>query len=315
VSQPARPPARGVHAYFFSNIAWFLLVRSAYFTPAPRGRVQMRSLGRAAPPAVRTGGADTARLTRSAPAPRKVARSVRRGAKTLARRRHGHTAPYNFVVGEYPIFIEQGLRRAHRRRRRQRYIDMLCGYGRSSSVRRARDQRRRVAQAWQGLLLRPRATEQNALDGASSSSSPRPSRRSWSRRGSDATSCAVRIARAATDRDKILRCGLPRMARLVRRGARRRPRGRAGAHHRVSVRRRFRPRGNARRASGRSRRRRADARGSPARRTGRRAAPGYLERCRACAGATARCSSSTRSERFSRLDGGRARSATASCPI
>jgi glutamate-1-semialdehyde aminotransferase len=120
----------------------------------------------------------------------------------------GIRRPYNFVVGEYPIFIEKGYGGHIIDVDGNDYIDMLCAYGPiilgyvepeiNDAV------KARMDQGFCFSLVQP---EQNALEQKLTELIPSAEMVIPVKTGSDATSCAVRIARAYTDRDVILRCG------------------------------------------------------------------------------------------------------------
>jgi glutamate-1-semialdehyde aminotransferase len=120
----------------------------------------------------------------------------------------GIRRPYNFVVGEYPIFIEKGYGGHIVDVDGNDYIDMLCAYGPiilgyvepeiNDAV------KARMDQGFCFSLVQP---EQNALEQKLIDLIPSAEMVIPVKTGSDATSCAVRIARAYTDRDVILRCG------------------------------------------------------------------------------------------------------------
>jgi glutamate-1-semialdehyde aminotransferase len=120
----------------------------------------------------------------------------------------GIRRPYNFVVGEYPIFIERGYGGHIVDVDGNDYIDMLCGYGPivlgyvEPEINEA--VAARMAKGFCFALVQP---EQNALEQRLIDLIPSAEQVILVKTGSDATTCAVRIARAATDRDKILRCG------------------------------------------------------------------------------------------------------------
>jgi glutamate-1-semialdehyde aminotransferase len=120
----------------------------------------------------------------------------------------GIRRPYNFVVGEYPIFIDRGYDGHIVDVDGNDYIDMLCGYGPivlgyvEPEINQAVIER--MAKGFCFALVQP---EQNALEKRLIELIPSAEQAILVKTGSDATSAAVRIARAATGRDKILRCG------------------------------------------------------------------------------------------------------------
>lgn len=120
----------------------------------------------------------------------------------------GIRRPYNFVVGEYPIFIEKGYGGHIVDVDGNDYIDMLCAYGPiilgyvepeiNDAV------KARMDEGFCFSLVQPLQNEfqQRLIDLIPCAEMVIPVKT-----GSDATTCAVRIARAYTDRDLILRCG------------------------------------------------------------------------------------------------------------
>lgn len=120
----------------------------------------------------------------------------------------GIRRPYNFVVGEYPIFIDRGYGGHIVDVDGNDYIDMLCAYGPiilgyvEPEINEAVTAR--MAKGFCFALVQP---EQNLLEQRLTELVPSAEQVILVKTGSDATGCAIRIARAATDRDKILRCG------------------------------------------------------------------------------------------------------------
>ncbi|MGI5843770.1 MAG: aspartate aminotransferase family protein [Candidatus Xenobium sp.] len=120
----------------------------------------------------------------------------------------GIRRPYNFVVGEYPIFIEHGQGGHIVDVDGNDYIDMLCAYGPiilgydepeiNDAVK---------AQMDKGFCFSLVQPIQNQLQERLTRLIPSAEMVILVKTGSDATSVAVRIARGATDRDVILRCG------------------------------------------------------------------------------------------------------------
>lgn len=120
----------------------------------------------------------------------------------------GIRRPYNFVPGEYPIFIREGKGGHIIDEDGNEYIDMLCAYGPiilgyvEPEIDDAVIKQMKsgfcfsLVQKWQNRLLK-RLTELI----------PCAEMGIIVKTGSDATSCAVRIARGFTKRDKIIRCG------------------------------------------------------------------------------------------------------------
>src|SRR5262249_40014018 len=120
----------------------------------------------------------------------------------------GIRRPYNFVPGEYPIFIDRGYGGHIVDVDGNDYIDMLCAYGPiilgfvEPEINLAVTAR--MAKGFCFSLVQP---EQNQLEQRLIDLVPCAEQAILVKTGSDATTCAIRIARAATDRDKILRCG------------------------------------------------------------------------------------------------------------
>jgi glutamate-1-semialdehyde aminotransferase len=120
----------------------------------------------------------------------------------------GIRRPYNFVVGEYPIFIDHGYAGHIVDVDGNDYIDMLCAYGPiilgyvepeiNDAV---------IARMQKGFCFSLVQPEQNVLEQRLIDLIPSAEQAILVKTGSDATGAAVRIARAATERDVILRCG------------------------------------------------------------------------------------------------------------
>lgn len=120
----------------------------------------------------------------------------------------GIRRPYNFVPGEYPIFIKKGFGGNILDEDGNVYMDMLCAYGpiilgyveeeiNDAVIRQMSDGFCfSLVQKWQNILL---AKLRELIPCAEMGIIVKT--------GSDATSCAVRIARGHTGRDKIIRCG------------------------------------------------------------------------------------------------------------
>jgi glutamate-1-semialdehyde aminotransferase len=121
----------------------------------------------------------------------------------------GIRRPYNFVPGEYPIFLVEGKGGRVRDVDGNEYIDMLCGYGpiilgyREEEIDEAVIEQIRnrgtcfsLTQPVQNRL----AARLRGLIACAEMTIP-------VKTGSDATTLAVRIARGKTERTKVLRCG------------------------------------------------------------------------------------------------------------
>lgn len=120
----------------------------------------------------------------------------------------GIRRPYNFVPGEYPIFLERGHGGHIVDVDGNDYIDMLCAYGPiimgydepeiNDAV---------IAQMQKGFCFSLVQPIQNELEQKLIDIIPSAERVILVKTGSDATSVAVRIARGYTNRNTILRCG------------------------------------------------------------------------------------------------------------
>jgi len=120
----------------------------------------------------------------------------------------GIRRPYNFVVGEYPIFIERGEGGHIVDVDGNDYIDMLCAYGPIILGYNEPEINDAVkAQMDKGFCFSLVQPVQNQLQERLTRLIPSAEMVILVKTGSDATSVAVRIARGATDRDVILRCG------------------------------------------------------------------------------------------------------------
>ena len=120
----------------------------------------------------------------------------------------GIRRPYNFVVGEYPVFIKEGYGGHIIDEDGNDYIDMLCAYGpiilgyvepeiNNEVIKQlSKGFCFSLVQKWQNILL------QRLVDLI-----PCAEMGILVKTGSDAASCAVRIARGHTGRDKVIRCG------------------------------------------------------------------------------------------------------------
>lgn len=120
----------------------------------------------------------------------------------------GIRRPYNFVVGEYPIFIERGYAGHIVDVDGNDYIDMLCAYGPiilgydeaeiNDAVKTQMDK---------GFCFSLVQPIQNELQQRLINLVPSAEMVILVKTGSDATGVAVRIARGCTERNVILRCG------------------------------------------------------------------------------------------------------------
>ncbi|HDZ18807.1 MAG TPA: aminotransferase class III-fold pyridoxal phosphate-dependent enzyme [archaeon] len=121
----------------------------------------------------------------------------------------GIRRPYNFVEGEYPIFFESAKGGKVIDVDGNEYIDMLCAYGpiilghREEKVDNAViDQIRN-----KGFCMSLTQQVQNKLAKKLRELIPCCEKMVFMKLGSDATTAAVRVARAYTQRTKILHCG------------------------------------------------------------------------------------------------------------
>jgi len=120
----------------------------------------------------------------------------------------GIRRPYNFVVGEYPVFITHGHGGHIFDVDGNEYIDMLCAYGPiilgyvepeiNDAVK---------AQMDKGFCFSLVQPVQNELEERLINTLPCGEQAIIVKTGSDATNAAVRAARAFTGRDVIARCG------------------------------------------------------------------------------------------------------------
>lgn len=120
----------------------------------------------------------------------------------------GIRRPYNFIAGEYPIFLEKGYGGHIVDVDGNDYIDMLCAYG---PIIMGYDEpeindavKKQMKKGFCFSLVQP---IQNELEKKLIEIIPSAEKVILVKTGSDATSVATRIARGYTDRNKILRCG------------------------------------------------------------------------------------------------------------
>jgi glutamate-1-semialdehyde aminotransferase len=120
----------------------------------------------------------------------------------------GIRRPYNFVPGEYPIFLERGYKGHIVDVDGNDYIDMLCAYG---PIIMGYDEGEindaAKAQMEKGFCFSLVQPIQNELEQKLIQIIPSAEKVILVKTGSDATSVAVRIARGYTDKNTILRCG------------------------------------------------------------------------------------------------------------
>jgi 3-aminobutanoyl-CoA transaminase len=121
----------------------------------------------------------------------------------------GIRRPYNFVDGEYPIFIDEGKGSIIKDIDGNEYIDYLCAYGpiimgyREEEIDEAVIKRIRE----KGFCFSLTQTFQNVLAEKMREHVPCAEMSLFVATGSDATSSAIRLARSYTQKTKILRCG------------------------------------------------------------------------------------------------------------
>jgi glutamate-1-semialdehyde aminotransferase len=120
----------------------------------------------------------------------------------------GIRRPYNFVIGEYPIFIEKGYKGHIIDVDGNDYIDMLCAYG---PIILGYDEKEIndavINQMDSGFCFSLVQPIQNELQKRLINLIPCAEMAILVKTGSDATLVATRIARGYTDKKKILRCG------------------------------------------------------------------------------------------------------------
>jgi glutamate-1-semialdehyde aminotransferase len=120
----------------------------------------------------------------------------------------GIRRPYNFVVGEYPVFIDHGRGGHIVDVDGNEYIDMLCAYG-PIILGYVEDEINDAAKAQmdKGFCFSLVQPLQNQLEERLADIMPCGEQTILVKTGSDATNAAVRAMRAYTGRDKIARCG------------------------------------------------------------------------------------------------------------
>ncbi len=120
----------------------------------------------------------------------------------------GIRRPYNFVPGEYPLFLAKGKKGYVWDVDGNRYIDFLCAYGPIILGHREKEVDEAVcAQMKKGFCFNLCQPIQNELAKKMREHIPCAEQSFFVKTGSDATSSAIRIARGFTGQDKILRCG------------------------------------------------------------------------------------------------------------
>jgi glutamate-1-semialdehyde aminotransferase len=120
----------------------------------------------------------------------------------------GIRRPYNFVPGEYPIFLDRAQGGRIWDVDGNVYVDMLAAYGPIILGHREKEiDDAVIAQMEKGFCMSLVQPQQNELAKKLRELIPCAEKSIFVKTGSDATTTAVRIARGYTDRLKILRCG------------------------------------------------------------------------------------------------------------
>jgi glutamate-1-semialdehyde aminotransferase len=121
----------------------------------------------------------------------------------------GIMRPYNFVENEYPIFFESGSGGKVTDVDGNEYIDMLCSYGPIVIGHREKEIDDSVIHQIRnkGFNLSLSQPVQNTLAKKLNQLIPCAEQSIFLKNGSDATSAAIRAARAYTNKTKIVRCG------------------------------------------------------------------------------------------------------------
>jgi len=121
----------------------------------------------------------------------------------------GIRRPYNFVEGEYPIFIDHGAGGRITDVDGNEFIDYLCAYGPIVLGYREREVDEAVIEQIRdrGFCFSLTQTWQNQLAETMKELIPGAEMSIFTKTGSDATTVATRLARSFTGREKIIRCG------------------------------------------------------------------------------------------------------------
>lgn len=121
----------------------------------------------------------------------------------------GIRRPYNFVEGEFPIFFEEGKGGKVIDVDGNEYIDYLCAYGPIILGYREEEIDNAVIEQIQkkGFCFSLTQKHQNVLAKKLREHIPCAEMSVFLKTGSDATTCAIRLARAYTDKTKVMRCG------------------------------------------------------------------------------------------------------------
>ncbi|MCL2434877.1 MAG: aminotransferase class III-fold pyridoxal phosphate-dependent enzyme [Lentimicrobiaceae bacterium] len=121
----------------------------------------------------------------------------------------GIRRPYNFVPGEYPIYFESAKGGKVTDVDGNEYLDFLCAYGpiiighREEEIDNAAIEQMRN----KGFCFSLTQPTQNKLAKKLIELIPSAEMAVFVKTGSDATTAAIRVARAATDKVKVARCG------------------------------------------------------------------------------------------------------------
>ncbi|HPQ69782.1 MAG TPA: aminotransferase class III-fold pyridoxal phosphate-dependent enzyme [bacterium] len=120
----------------------------------------------------------------------------------------GIRRPYNFVPGEYPIFLDRAIGSRCWDVDGNEYVDMLAAYGPIILGHREKEiDDAVVAQMEKGFCMNLAQPLQNELATKLCALIPCAEKVVMVKTGSDATTAAIRIARGYTGKLKILRCG------------------------------------------------------------------------------------------------------------
>ena len=117
--------------------------------------------------------------------------------------------PYNFVIDEYPNFLDSGKGCKIKDVDNNEYIDMLAAYGPIIIGYREEEIDNAVIEQIQnkGFCMTLTQSTQNELINKIKKYIPSCEKSIIVKTGSDASTLAIRIARGYTDKNKILRCG------------------------------------------------------------------------------------------------------------
>lgn len=121
----------------------------------------------------------------------------------------GIRRPYNFVEGEYPIFVENGKGGKIVDIDGNEYVDFLCAYGPIILGYREEEVDKVVVQQIleKGFCFSLTQQYQNELAEKLRELIPSAEMSIFVKTGSDTTTLALRLARAYTSRTKVMRCG------------------------------------------------------------------------------------------------------------